>query len=98
MVEPLKMHSGHFLTVLILVGFNLLCVHLSVGFALLLSECLTVGQVSCSPLSCTHSFSILLSDSREAVAAPSGTASQCNSVKAEFALASVPAAGQETVL
>lgn len=42
------------LTILILVSFNLLCVHLCVGFALLQSECLTVGQVSCSPLTCTH--------------------------------------------
>lgn len=41
------MRSGHFLTVLILVGFNLLCVHLYVGFALLQSEYLTVGQASC---------------------------------------------------
>jgi len=47
LVEPIKMRSGHFLTVLILVGFNLLCVHLYVGFALLQSEYLTVGQASC---------------------------------------------------
>lgn len=83
------MHSGYFLTVLTLVGFNLLCPHLCVGFALLQFECLTVGQTSCSLLICTHSFSIPLSDSWEAVTAPNGAASQCN-MKAELALASAP--------
>lgn len=51
--EPIKIRSGHFLTVLILVGFNLLCVHLYAGFALLQSEYLTVGQASC-PIPCVH--------------------------------------------